>query len=259
MVMNRRTFTGALAGLAAAAAPALPAESDRRTRFYALETFELKNDTQAGRMHDWLGNSLLPKLQKIHFGPQIALEAVIGPHTPRLLVVLGFSSFEDIWSTHEKLGADKELAASFQKLEQGSEPPFDSQNVTLLEATAYSPEIVFEKREKSRFFELRVYHSPTRSQLRAVHERFAGPETKIFARSGIHPVLYTSTLFGPNMPNLTYLIPFESLGAREKAWDTFQADPDWVKARKDSIDKSGEIVSVAEVSIYRATPYSPVR
>ena len=67
-------------------------------------------------MHDWLGNSLLPKLQKIHFGPQIALEAVIGPHTPRLLVVLGFSSFEDIWSTHEKLGADKELAASFQKL-----------------------------------------------------------------------------------------------------------------------------------------------
>lgn len=259
MVMNRRTFTGALAGFAAAAAPARPAESDRRTRFYALETFELKNGTQAGRMHDWLGNSLLPKLQKIHFGPQIALEAVIGPHTPRLLVVLGFSSFEDIWSTHEKLGADNELTASFQKLEQGPEPPFDTQNVTLLEATAYSPEIVSEKREKSRFFELRVYHSPTRSQLRAVHERFAGPETKIFARSGIHPVLYTSTLFGPNMPNLTYLIPFDSLGAREKAWDTFGADPDWVKARKDSIDKSGEIVSVAEVSIYRATPYSPVR
>jgi len=68
MVMNRRTFTGALAGFAAAAAPARPAESDRRTRFYALETFELKNGTQAGRMHDWLGNSLLPKLQKIHLG-----------------------------------------------------------------------------------------------------------------------------------------------------------------------------------------------
>ena len=62
--MNRRTFTGALAGFAAAAAPARP-ESDRRTRFYALETFELKNGTQAGRMHDWLGNSLLPKLQKL--------------------------------------------------------------------------------------------------------------------------------------------------------------------------------------------------
>src|SRR6266700_3076194 len=204
--MNRRTFaTTTLAGLAAAGGPARPAESGRRTRFYALETFELKNGTQVGRMHDWLGNTLLPKLAKIHPGPQIALEAVIGPHTPRLLVVLGFSSFEDIWSTREKLGADKEL---------------------------------------------RVYHSPTRSQLRAVHERFAGPETKIFARSGIHPVLYTSTLFGPNMPNLTYLIPFDSLAAREKAWDTFVADPEWVKARKESIDKGGEIVANAEVSIY---------
>jgi hypothetical protein len=257
--MNRRTFATTLAGLAAASGPARPAESGRRTRFYALETFELKNGTQVGRMHDWLGNTLLPKLAKIHTGPQIALEAVIGPHTPRLLVVLGFSSFEDIWSTREKLGADKELAASFQKIEQGPEPPFDSQAVTLLESAPYSSEIVPETRDKPRFFELRVYHSPTRSQLRAVHERFAGPETKIFARSGIHPVLYTSTLFGPNMPNLTYLIPFDSLGAREKAWDTFAADPEWIKARKESIDKSGEIVAVAEVSIYKATRYSPVQ
>jgi len=256
--MNRRTFATTLAGLAAAG-PVRPAESGRRTRFYALETFELKNGTQAGRMHDWLGNTLLPKLAKIHAGPQIALEAVIGPHTPRLVLVLGFSSFEDLSSTREKLAADKELAASRQKLDEGPEPPFDSQTVTLLESAAYSPEIVPEKRDKARFFELRVYHSPTGSQLRAVHERFAGPETKIFARSGIHPVLYTSTLFGPNMPNLTYLIPFDSLGAREKAWDTFGADPDWIRARKESIDKGGQIVAVAEVSTYKATPYSPVK
>ena len=63
--MNRRTFATTLAGLAAAG-QARPAESGRGTRFYALETFELKNGTQAGRMHDWLGSILLPKLAKIH-------------------------------------------------------------------------------------------------------------------------------------------------------------------------------------------------
>jgi NIPSNAP protein len=257
--MDRRTFATTLAGIAAAAAPARSAETGRRTKLYTLETFQLKNGTQAGRMHDWLGNTALPKLAKIHAGPQIALEAVISPHTPQLVLMLGFSSFEDLMSTREKMAADKDLAATRQKLDEGSEPPFESQSVTLLESAAYAPEIVPEKRDKPRFFELRVYHSPTRNQLRLVHERFAGPETKIFAKSGIHPVLYTSTLFGPNMPNLTYLIPFDSLGAREKAWDTFGADPDWVKARKESIDKGGQIVAVAEVSIYKATPYSPVK
>jgi hypothetical protein len=38
--------------------------------------------------------------------------------------------------------------------------------------------------------------------------------------------IVASHWFRSNMPNLTYLIPFDSLGAREKAWDTFQANPD---------------------------------
>jgi len=106
---------------------------------------------------------------------------------------------------------------------------------------------------------LRVYHSPTRSQLKALHERFAGPEIKIFHRVGVNPILYTSTMIGPNMPNLTYLIPFDSLAAREKAWDAFGADPEWVKVRNESIDKHGQIASVINISLFKATAYSPIR
>jgi hypothetical protein len=61
------------------------------------------------------------------------------------------------------------------------------------------------------------------------------------------------------MPNLTYVIPFENLAAREKAWDAFGADPEWVKVRKESTDKHGQISSVIQISLYRATPYSPIR
>jgi hypothetical protein len=30
------------------------------------------------------------------------------------------------------------------------------------------------------------------------------------------------------MPNLTYLIPFATMADREKAWEAFSADPEWV-------------------------------
>ncbi len=242
--MNRRSFAGALAGLAAAR-PLWPADSGRHTQFYTLDIFQLKQGTQAARMHDWLGKSVLPKIS----GPKIVLEAVIAPHTPQLAFIAGFSSFEEIWSALSKLDHPDP---------SGPEPPFETETLSILQAAPYSPEVAAQKHDKPRFFEMRQYHSPTASQLQALHERFAGPETRVFHRSGIHPLFYSSTVFGPNLPNLTYLIPFDSLAAREQAWDKFGADPEWIKARKESIDKSGQIVAVSDISIYRATPYSPV-
>ena len=63
----------------------------------------------------------------------------------------------------------------------------------------------------------------------------------------------------PHVKSLTYLIPFDNLAAREKAWDAFSADPEWVKVRKESIDRYGQISSVSQISIFKAAAYSPVR
>jgi hypothetical protein len=189
----------------------------------------------------------------------IVLDAQIAPHTPQTLLIMGFSSFEDVWATPAKMMQDEAMTAAVAKLEKGLEPAFETQTTTLLEATAFSPEIVAEKRDTPRLFEMRVYHSPTYTQLRALHERFAGPEIKIFHRCGIHPVLYGSTVIGGNMPNLTYLIPFENLAAREKAWAAFGADPDWIKTRQESVEKFGQITAVNDLAIYRAAAYSPVK
>ena len=146
-------------------------------------------------------------------------------------------------------------------MESHSEQPYEYFSTALLEATPYSPDLANDKepRKASRIFELRIYHSPTWRQLAALHERFAGPEIKIFHRVGVHPMLYSSTLIGANMPNLTYLTPFEDLASREKAWNAFAADPEWIQVRKESIDKHGQISSVIQIALYRATAYSPIR
>jgi hypothetical protein len=82
------------------------------------------------------------------------------------------------------------------------------------------------------WFELRTYNSGS------LHERLTN--TGIFGRSGIHPLLFEAGT------NLTYLIPFDSLAQRNRAWTLIDADPEWHRLRSE-----GEPVSVAEVTIYR--------
>jgi len=259
VILNRRQFFGAVPAALPAVAAAQTQEQGR-TKFYVLERFFLENGSQPARLAEFFSKSLLPAMKKVHNGPVIVMEALAAPHMPQVVVIMGMESLEQLWSVSGKLFSDKEFSASFDRWEAG-EPAYLSQESMLLEATDYSPEITLPATPPStpRIFELRTYHSPTARQWKQLHERFSGPEIKIFHRTGVHPLFYSSTVFGPMRPNLTYLIPFDNLAAREKAWTAFGADPEWVKVRAESIARGGQISSVSQISLYRAAAYSPIR
>jgi hypothetical protein len=241
-----------------AGAPAEP----KRTACYLLQAHYLKAGPQLPALHEFLSKSFLPALREVHSGPQLFLEALVAPHIPQLLAIYGFESLDQIDSVSRSLARNDGFQKKLTQLESGPEPPFERLDSMLLEAADYSPEIVVPTappRAAGRIFELRVYHSPSWRQLRALHERFAGPEVEIFQRSGVHPLFYSSTVVGANMPNLAYLIPFDSLAAREQAWAAFGADPEWIKVRQESVEKYGQISSIIGISLYRATAWSPVR
>ena len=233
-----------------------PAPGAERTRYYLMQTFYLRHGTQLGRLHEFLG-SLIPSLNDSHPGPKIALEALVAVHTPQAVLLTGHPNVERALSLREAMAGAKGFAA----WESGPEPPYEHYTAALLQAMEYSPEVAAraDPPKKPRLFEIRQYHSPTWRQLGLLHERFSGPEIRIFHRVGVHPILYSQTVLGPNMPNLTYVIPFDDLAAREKAWDAFGADPEWLKVRRESIERGGQIASVNSISLYRAAPYSPVR
>ena len=261
-MMHRRSFMGLLGGIGMITmSRADESGVDQKTRVYLMETYLLRQGSQLPRIHEYLSKAALPALNKLHSGPKIVLEALIAAHIPQVAVFIGFGSFGEMWSLRDKLNSDQELRKTYEAWQSGPEPPFEQQTNTLLEATTYSPDItpLAASPKSPRIFELRVYHSPTPQQLQALHERFAGPEIGIFRRVGVNPILYSATVIGPNMPNLTYLTPFDDLAAREKAWNAFAADPEWIKARKESIDKDGQIVSTSQISIFKAAPYSPVQ
>ena len=250
--MRRRTLIALPVAFTAMAA------EPRKTQVYVLQQFYMKHGTQLARGHEFL--AALSARMKQH-GPVMCLEATIAAHTPQLALITGHPSLADFQKDQSAVFKDKEILGAFEKWETADDPPYEHAQQIVLQAAPYSPEVKgLDKAPKTpRVFELRVYHSPTWRQLAALHQRFAGPEIKIFHRSGVHPLFYSQTAIGPNMPNLTYLIPFDDLAAREKAWAAFSADEEWVKARKESIDKDGQIANVIQVSLFKAAPYSPVQ
>jgi hypothetical protein len=260
--MNRRTFAqsvGAGAVLSALAEAQGTAPQGSKTKIYRLDYLYFRQGEQGNRINELL-SSQLPLLTKDSqvFG---VFAAMVAPQLPTTLILRGFGSFEEMQAAADRLGRDAGFRAAHDKMEAGAEPPFDRSDGVLLTPTDFASDIVplKEKPKTPRVFELRVYHSPTERQLRVLHERFAGPEIGIFHRCGIHPILYSNTLVGPNMPNLTYFMPFASLADREKAWDAFAADPEWVKARADSIAKGGQVVAQSSITLWRPTPFSPIQ
>ena len=255
--MNRRVF---LAGTAYIAAAAQLPFRPRKRRVFVFEQYMLRNGTQPGRIHDYLSRTAVPAMKRAGMGPVLIMESIAAAHMPQVAVITAYDQIEQMWTARPRLSADPEHRKGLDAWENGSEPPFEQLQTTLLEATDYSPPIAATPRRKvPRIFEVRIYHSPTFRQLRALEERFAGPEIRIYNRVGIKPILYSTTLIGQDMPSLTYVIPFEDLAARERAWAAFAADPEWVKVRKASIDRSGEISNSIGVLLFRATQYSPIQ
>jgi len=234
----------------------------RPPRYFVLEQYFLKYGSQPGRLHAFFEKGVIPARRRLGLPvPAVVMEALAAAHMPQVAVLTAYDSLEQWTGSRVRLGSDKEYTEALARMEAGEEPPYEHYSEWLLEAAPYTPPLPGQLTGEGQphVFELRLYHSPTERQWKALHERFAGPEIPIFHRSGIHPLLYASTLAGPQKPNLVYLTPFESLAAREKAWAAFGADPEWAKVRAESITRHGQISSVIQISLYRAAAYSPLR
>ena len=249
-------FSGALG---VAAPDSAPGEQNKSPLVVARNYF-LKSGSQPERLHDFLKKDLIPQLARSPMAPPVILDALIAAHMPQVMTLFSFRSAEVWRAAEQKLADSSAYRDALDQWERGDDGPYEEYSERLLGAAPFSPALAAAGTgDRPRIFELRVYHSPTIRQLEALNDRFAEHEIGIFHRNGIHPILYTNGITGDHLPNLTYLIPFDSLAARENAWAAFAADPEWVKVRAESVQKFGQISSVIEMSIWRATSYSAVR
>ncbi|OZI53072.1 NIPSNAP family protein [Bordetella genomosp. 4] len=105
--------------------------------------------------------------------------------------------------------------------------------------------------------ETRIYHCLP-GRLPALHERFTRTTLDFFKKYGIKPIGFWTTLIGPSNHALTYLLEWESLEERERKWNAFQADPEWI-AKRAASEAEKPIVERVENHILVPTDYSPMR
>ncbi len=259
--MNRRTFALTSAGAAAF----LPAAATSKKGIFQLGFFRLRNsaDGQMSRVSDYLKNTVLPALQRNGIGPVGFFRNLMGGgEGPFVMGLTAFPSLAGIDAAQEKLAADKEFlkgleafnaqpGLSYMRLESSLLRGFDS--MPGIEVPPSDP------KRPGRIFEVRTYESNNSTTLRRKMKMFDDGEIGVFRRVGMQPVFFGETVVGRNMPNLTYMLGYDDLAHRDKAWRAFGSDPEWQKMRALPGLSDAEVVSNITNFLVSPLPFSPIR
>ena len=105
-------------------------------------------------------------------------------------------------------------------------------------------------------YEWRVY-KVVPGRMGALNDRFQDTTLRLFEKHGIKAVGFWEAVIGATNV-LYYMLAWENMTHREKAWNSFQSDPEWIKARQDS-EKNGPLVERILNTLLKPTPYSPLK
>ena len=105
-------------------------------------------------------------------------------------------------------------------------------------------------------YEWRVYEAVP-GKMGALNERFQKVTLKLFEKHGIKVIGFWQAVVGTSN-TLYYMLAYEDMTHRERAWDAFSSDPEWAKARQAS-EREGPLVERVVNMILRPTSYSPMK
>lgn len=234
MTMNRRDFLtlATVTGLAPLGLEATAAENASAARdFYELRQYQVETEAQRQGLEAFLREAAIPALNRLGVKP-------VGVFYPEkdlspVYVLLRHKSLEALTTLTQRLQADAEYlskGAAFLDA-PATAPAYKRVESSLLMAFTGMPALESPVQAPGRIFQLRTYESPSVKTGQKKIEMFNTAEIAIFRKVGLHPVFFGEALVGAKMPNLTYMLAFESLDEQKANWKKFGADPDWQKLR----------------------------
>ena len=108
-------------------------------------------------------------------------------------------------------------------------------------------------------YEMRRYDCVP-GKMAALHELMSTLAVPVFEKLGMKVVGCWNPAVGDDENCLIYLLAYEDMGARQKAWDKFWEDPEWTSGRAELATKfGGPIVAKSNSVFLKAAPYSPLK
>ena len=231
--------------------------------FYQLRRYHLNSGPQRKLCDDFFRDALIPALNRLSISPVGVFDLSIGPETPTIYVLMPSLSAEALATVETRLAQDAEYmkaGAPFLNA-PAKEPPFDRIESSFLQAFEKWPRLVLPAataKNGPRVFELRIYEGATDQDHKRKVEMMQSGEAEIFSKAGVEQVFYSDTLIGTRLPNLTYMLVFDSLADRDKKWAAFRGSDEW-KALSTSPKYAFEtIVSNINNFILTPTAYSQI-
>jgi hypothetical protein len=182
---------------------------------------------------DYLKAAAIPALNRIGV-KQVGVFTVSEPESPDLYVLLVHKSLESVVTAKGLIASDadyRKAAASVLNAPK-SDPTYERVESSLMLAFEAIPKLETPTKAKSRVFQLRIYESHNSLAGKKKIEMFnTAGEIAVFRKVGMNPVFFGESLIGPKLPNLTYMLGFDDMDAKEKAWSKFRVDPDWLKLK----------------------------
>ena len=270
--MKRREFLTAaslagIAGMSSLAAATLQGDrfvanategEDGKQEYFEWRKYRLHVGSKKNLLGNFLRKVGIPAMNRIGIGPVGVFNAMYGPNSPTLYVLLVHKSLDSVVSSASLLMADKEYrkaGADFINTPL-SEPTYVRMESSLMVAFKDMPKLEVPEKGR-RIFELRTYESHSIKAAKKKIEMFnEGGEIAIFKKTGLQPVFFGETLIGPQMPNLTYMLAFKNMADRDEKWPIFGGHPDWKKLRADTAYK--DTVSNITDIILRPAGYSQI-
>jgi len=233
--MNRRHFISACgtASLAAMTSATRAAGASAGREFYELRQYNLQSEDQKKGLDAFLRTAAIPALNRLGIKP-------VGVFYPDqgfspVYVLLPHPTLESHATLIERLGQDSEfMARGAAYLDApASAPAYQRLETWLMVAFAGMPRIETPVLSPGRVFQLRIYESPSeKTGLKKIEMFNDAGEIQIFREVGLNPVFFGQTLAGSKIPNLTYMLAFESIEAQKAAWKRFGGHPLWQKISK---------------------------
>jgi hypothetical protein len=181
----------------------------------------------------------------------------------QLIYLLSYPSVEARTAAWKAFGADPEWKAAAKASEVNGKLLAHPPESRILAMTDFSPEPMADPAGTAHTFEMRTY-TTTPGNLPLLLKRFREHTVGLFTRHGMKHFAYFTPTAGQAgaEDTLIYFLIHTSPEAQAKSFDTFRADPEWIKAKAESETTGGGSLTIPDgVKSVLMTPtdFSPVK